>query len=158
MAQRRGHNQLDTFAVAALTAAAYLPWLILGLPAGAWVDRWPCRPLMIICDVVSALLYASLPVAAWLGVLTTGQVVLVALAAGSCTVFFATAYRVYLPSLVSAADLIEGNAKLQGSAVRRRASGRCTRCGTYRAGPGGASGRRSRAGGHSSSGELPAAW
>jgi predicted MFS family arabinose efflux permease len=105
----------STFTVAALTAAAYLPWLILGLPAGAWVDRWPCRPLMIICDVVSALLYASLPLAAWLGVLTIGQVVLVALAAGGCNVFFATAYRVYLPSLLSAADLIEGNAKLQGS-------------------------------------------
>jgi predicted MFS family arabinose efflux permease len=104
-----------TFAVAALTAAAYLPWLILGLPAGAWVDRWPCRPLMIICDVVSALLYASLPVAAWLDVLTIGQVVMVALAAGGCNVFFATAYRVYLPDLVSTADLIEGNAKLQGS-------------------------------------------
>ena len=29
----------STFAVAALTAAAYLPWLLIGLPAGAWVDR-----------------------------------------------------------------------------------------------------------------------
>lgn len=105
----------STFAVAALTAAAYLPWLVLGLPAGAWVDRWPCRPLMIICDVVSALLYASLPVAAWLDVLTIAQVVVVALAAGGCNVFFATAYQVYLPSLVTAADLIEGNAKLQAS-------------------------------------------
>jgi predicted MFS family arabinose efflux permease len=105
----------STFAVAALTAAAYLPFLIIGLPAGAWVDRLPGRPLMIICDVVSALLYASLPVAAWLGVLTIGQVVIVALAAGGVNVFFSTAYQAYLPSLVSAADLTEGNAKLQGS-------------------------------------------
>jgi predicted MFS family arabinose efflux permease len=105
----------STLAVAALTAAAYLPWLVLGLPAGAWVDRLSCRPLMIICDVVSALLYASLPAAAWLHVLTIGQVVIVALLAGGANVFFATAYRVYLPSLVSAADLIEGNAKVQGS-------------------------------------------
>ncbi|MGB6581664.1 MAG: MFS transporter [Streptosporangiaceae bacterium] len=105
----------STFVVAALTAAAYLPWLVIGLPAGVWVDRLPRRPLMIICDVVSALLYASLPIAAWLGALTIGQVVIVALAAGSCNVFFSTAYRAYLPSLVTAADLIEGNAKLQGS-------------------------------------------
>jgi len=62
------------FAVAALSAAAYLRWLVIGLPAGAWVDRLPARPLMVICDVVSALLYASLPAAAWAGVLTTGQV------------------------------------------------------------------------------------
>ena len=57
----------STFAVSALTAAAYLPWLVIGLPAGAWVDRLPPRPLMVTCDVVSALLFASLPAAAWLG-------------------------------------------------------------------------------------------
>jgi predicted MFS family arabinose efflux permease len=106
----------STFAVAALTAAAYLPWLVIGLPVGAWVDRLPCRPLMIACDVVSALLFASLPVAAWLHVLAIGQVIVVALLAGAANVFFATAYQVYLPSLVTAADLVEGNAKLQGSA------------------------------------------
>lgn len=105
----------STFVVAALTAAAYVPWLVIGLPAGVWVDRLSPRPLMIICDVAAGVLYASLPVAAWFGVLTTGQVVIVALAAGGCNVFFATAYQVYLPSLVTAADLIEGNAKLQGS-------------------------------------------
>jgi len=105
----------STFAVSALTAAAYLPWLVIGLPAGAWVDRLPPRPLMIACDVVSALLFASLPVAAWLGVLTTGQVLAVALLAGAANVFFGTAYQVYLPALVAADDLMEANAKLQGS-------------------------------------------
>jgi predicted MFS family arabinose efflux permease len=114
----------STFAVAALTAAAYLPWLVIGLPAGAWVDRLSCRPLMIGCDVTSALLYASLPVAAWIGVLTTGQVVVVALLAGAANVFFATAYQVYLPSLVTAAELVEGNAKLQGSASVATIGGR----------------------------------
>ncbi len=106
----------STFAVAALTAAEYLPWLVIGLPAGAWVDRLPSRALMVICDIVSALLYGSLPVAAWLGVLTTGQVLTVALLAGAANVFFATAYQVYLPALVTADALMEGNAKLQGSA------------------------------------------
>jgi predicted MFS family arabinose efflux permease len=105
----------STFAVSALTAAAYLPWLAIGLPAGAWVDRLPPRPLMVICDIVSALLYASLPVAAWVGVLTTGQVLAVALLAGAANVFFATAYQVYLPALVTPGELMEGNAKLQGS-------------------------------------------
>jgi MFS family permease len=104
----------STFAVSVLTAAAYLPWLVVGLPAGAWVDRLPARPLMIVCDVISALLYASLPAAAWLGMLSTGQVIAVALLAGTANVFFATAYQVCLPSLVTAAELVEGNAKLQG--------------------------------------------
>ncbi len=106
----------STFAVAALTAAAYLPWLIIGLPAGAWVDRLPARPLMIACDVISALLFASLPVAAWTGTLSAPLVVAVALLAGAVNVFFATAYQVYLPSLVAPDELVEGNAKLQGGA------------------------------------------
>jgi predicted MFS family arabinose efflux permease len=105
----------STFAVSALTAAAYLPWLVMGLPAGAWVDRLPPRPLMVTCDIVSALLFASLPAAAWLDVLTTGQVLAVALLAGAANVFFGTAYQVYLPALVAADELMEANAKLQGS-------------------------------------------
>jgi MFS family permease len=114
----------STFAVSALTAAAYLPWLVIGLPAGVWVDRLSRRPLMIVCDVASMLLYASLPAAAWLGVLTIWQVSVVALLAGMANVFFATAYQVYLPSLVTAAELIEGNAKLQGSASAAGIGGR----------------------------------
>jgi predicted MFS family arabinose efflux permease len=114
----------STFAVSALTAAAYLPWLVIGLPAGAWVDRLPPRPLMVACDIASALLFASLPAAAWLGVLTTGQVLAVALLAGAVNVFFGTAYQVCLPALVTPAELMEGNAKLQGSMSVAQVSGR----------------------------------
>jgi len=114
----------STVAVAAITASAYLPWLIIGLPAGAWVDRLPCRRLMITCDIMSFTLYASLPASAWAGELTIAQVIAVALAAGSVSVLFTTAYRVLLPSLVGPDDLIEGNAKLQGSAAAAAIGGR----------------------------------
>src|ERR1700691_3206707 len=77
-----------TFAVSALTAVAYLPWLLIGLPAGAWVDRLPARPVLIVTDLVSAVLYASLPVAAWAHVLTIGQVLVVELLVGAADVFF----------------------------------------------------------------------
>src|SRR5690348_17294834 len=59
-----------TFAVALLTAAGWLPWLLFGLPAGAWVDRFRKRTVMIICDLVSLILFASVAISAWLGVLT----------------------------------------------------------------------------------------
>ena len=114
----------STVAVAAITASAYLPWLIIGLPAGAWVDRLPCRRLMITCDIMSFTLYASLPASAWAGELTIAQVIAVALAAGSVSVLFTTAYRVLLPSLVAPEDLIEGNAELQGSAAAAAIGGR----------------------------------
>jgi predicted MFS family arabinose efflux permease len=113
-----------TFEVAALTAASYLPWLLIGLPAGAWVDRLPVRPLMIGCDLAAAALYASLPVLAWLRLLTIGDLLVIALLAGGTGVLFATAYQVYLPSLVDGADLVEGNAKLQGSASMALIGGR----------------------------------
>jgi hypothetical protein len=104
------------FVVGVLAAAGWLPWLVIGLPAGAWVDRWPARRVMIACDLASAVLYASVPVAAWAGALTTWLVVAVQLAGGAASVLFMTAYQVYLPSLVAPADLIEGNTKMQGSA------------------------------------------
>jgi MFS family permease len=103
------------FEVALLTAAAWLPWLVIGLVAGAWVDRLPKRPLMLLCDVVSMLLLASVPVADWCGVLTIGQLLAVALLAGVSTVFFTSAYQAYLSGLVEGEDLVEANAKLQGS-------------------------------------------
>jgi MFS family permease len=106
----------STFAVGVLAAAAWLPWLVIGLPAGAWVDRWPARRVMIVCDVISAALYASVPITAWAGVLTTGLLVAVQLAGGAASVLFMTAYQVYLPSIVAPADLIEGNTKMRGSA------------------------------------------
>jgi MFS family permease len=105
----------SVFAVSALTAAAWLPWVLIGLPAGAWVDRWPRRPVMIAADVMSVAAFGSVPVAAWCGVLTTAQLIFVALAGGTASVFFKTAYRALLPALVAAEDLLEGNAKLQGS-------------------------------------------
>jgi len=106
----------STFAVGVLAAAAWLPWLVIGLPAGAWVDRWPARRVMIVCDVISAALYASVPIAAGAGVLTTWLLVAVQLAGGAASVLFMTAYQVYLPSIVAPAELIEGNTKMQGSA------------------------------------------
>jgi MFS family permease len=106
----------STFVIGVLTAAAWLPWLLIGLPAGAWVDRLPARRVMIACDVISAVVYASVPAAAWAGVLTTGQIVAVQLLGGAASVLFMTAYQVYLPSLVKPEELIEGNTKMQGSA------------------------------------------
>lgn len=113
-----------TFEVGALAAAGYLPWLVIGLPAGAWVDRLPPRPVMIVCDVVSAGLYASVPVASAIGVLTVGQLVVVQVLAGAAAVVFGTAYQVNLPSLITYEELAEGNAKLQASSSAAALGGR----------------------------------
>ncbi|MFI9597786.1 MFS transporter [Nonomuraea sp. NPDC052265] len=102
-------------AVSLLAAAAWLPWLLIGLPAGVWVDRLSRRRVMLAADWASLAAFLSIPSAAALGVLTVGHLIVVALAAGTAKVFFATAYRAYLPTLVDTSDLLEANAKLQGS-------------------------------------------
>jgi predicted MFS family arabinose efflux permease len=104
------------FQVSALTAAAWLPWLLFGLPVGAWVDRLRRRIVMLSSAAASLLLYLTVPIAAALGLLSYLQLMLVALGAGTATVFFQTAYTAYLPTLVAESDRAEGNAKLQGSA------------------------------------------
>ncbi|MFC0602198.1 MFS transporter [Streptomyces palmae] len=114
----------DTFAVGALAAAVWLPWLVIGLPVGAWVDRMRRRPLMIACDLAAALLYASVPVAAWCDALTYTHLLVVALACGVASVFFSTAYHAFLPAVLDGRDLLEGNAKLQGSEAGTRVLGR----------------------------------
>jgi MFS family permease len=80
----------------ALTAAAWVPWLLIGLPAGAWVDRLPARRVMIASDVVAAVTLASVPVAWLLDVLTLPHLAVAAFCNGVCTVFFRAAY----PALV----------------------------------------------------------
>ena len=105
----------STFAVAALSAAVWLPWLIVALPAGAWVDRMRHRPVLLICDAVSMALFVSVPIAAWAGVLTLWQLFVVATGAGISSVFFRTAYNAYLPNVIAPADRSEGNGKIAAS-------------------------------------------
>jgi predicted MFS family arabinose efflux permease len=105
----------STFIVTLLTAMVWLPWVIIGIPAGVWVDRLPPRPVMLASDAISVAVYASVPVAAWCGVLTVAQLIAVTLIAGAAAVFFNSAYQVLLPGIVDEADLTEGNAKLLGS-------------------------------------------
>ena len=89
--------------------------MVIGLPAGAWVDRLPARRVMIAADVMSVLAFASVPVAAWLGVLTLGQLLVCALLGGCAAVFFQTSYQVFLPSLLDGDELAAANALMHGS-------------------------------------------
>lgn len=99
----------------ALATAAWLPWLVIGLPAGAWVDRLPARGVMIIADLVSAAAYVSVPLAWFLDLLTLQHLVVVAFTGGVSTVFFRTAYAVFLPQVVAPEQLEDANGRLFGT-------------------------------------------
>jgi predicted MFS family arabinose efflux permease len=103
------------FEMGVLTAAETTAFLLIGLPAGVWVDRVRRRPLMLSADFARAALMLTVPLAWWGGWLTLTQLIVVALLVGVGTVFFDIAYQSYLPSLVGREHLVEGNAKLQAS-------------------------------------------
>ncbi len=98
-----------------LIASQQLPWLAVGLFAGAWVDRLRRRPILIAADVGRAVLLVSIPVAAVLGALTIWQLYAVAFLVGTLSVFFNIAYQSYLPSLVSKEHLAAANSRLEAS-------------------------------------------
>lgn len=107
----------------ALTAAAWLPWLVIGLPAGAWVDSLPARTVMIAADLVSAAALATVPLAHALGRLTLVQLLLVAFAGGIATVFFRTAYVSLIPQVVPDEGLETANARLIGTESAMQVAG-----------------------------------
>jgi MFS family permease len=102
--------------VATLTAASFLPWLLLGAFAGVAIDRSArYQTIMIWADLGRAVLLSSVPAAALGGVLTYWQLLVVALLAGALSVFFESASSAYLPILIGPERLPDGNAKLSAS-------------------------------------------
>lgn len=82
-----------------------LAYLVLGLPAGALIDRWDRKRAMILCDAGRALALGSIPLALALGRLTMAQLYLVALIEGALYVFFTLAESAALPRVVAKAQL-----------------------------------------------------
>jgi len=98
-----------------LATVEFLPFILLSLPAGVWVDRLRRRPILIAGDLVRAAALISIPVAFALDSLTIWQLYIVGFVNGCATVFFDVAYQSYLPSLVERDQIVDGNAKLQTS-------------------------------------------
>ena len=113
----------SAFFVSLLMAAAWVPWLIIGLPAGAWVDRLPKRPVMIASDAVAAVAVLSVPVATWLEGLTAAHLLVAAVVLGTATVFFQTAWTSYLPAVLDQRQLVPANAFLYGSESAAQVAG-----------------------------------
>jgi predicted MFS family arabinose efflux permease len=95
-----------------LTAIGSLPALAFGLLAGAWVDRLPRRPILIVTDIGRMVLLISIPLAALAGRLSVELLLVVTMLNAALTIFFEVAYRAFLPSLVERDQLLEGNSKL----------------------------------------------
>ena len=98
-----------------LRAAQTAPALLLGLLAGAWVDRLRRRPILIAGDLGRAACVGLIPLAAVLDLLRLEVLYAVGFAAAALTVFFDVASMSFVPTLVRREELVDANSKLEGS-------------------------------------------
>jgi MFS family permease len=101
--------------MAFLVVSASLAVLLVGLFAGAWVDRLRRRPILIWADLVRAVLLFSIPAAYLGGGLRIEQLYLVVFLEGCLGSLFRAAYPAYVPSLIGVDRVVEGNSKLATS-------------------------------------------
>ncbi|HEX6481887.1 MAG TPA: MFS transporter [Ktedonobacteraceae bacterium] len=97
------------------TAAEFLPYLLFGLILGAWTDRVDRKRMMIAADVGRALIIASIPLLAVLGVLTVWWIYLVGFVQATLTICFEAGQFAAIPGLVNRDDLVTANGRIQAS-------------------------------------------
>jgi hypothetical protein len=85
---------------AVMTAVETLPYLLVGLAAGALADRWRRRRVMVVTAAGSGAALLTVPAADAAGVLSVGQLIVVGLAVATCFVFFDAATFGVVPQLV----------------------------------------------------------
>jgi MFS family permease len=102
-------------AMGVLTAAGLLPYLLFGLPAGAWVDRRRRRPVVIACDLGRAGLLALVPVLMLLDRLSVTGLIAIAFGIGVLTMVHELAFPALLPGLLPPDRLVEANSRLRAS-------------------------------------------
>lgn len=103
-------------AQAGIVAAIFgLPYLLISLPAGAYVDRWNRKRVMIICDTIRAINIGSIPVAAALGHLSIVQLYITSGVEGTAFVFFNVAEVAALPRVVDKSQIPDASSQNQAA-------------------------------------------
>jgi predicted MFS family arabinose efflux permease len=86
--------------------------LVVGLAAGDFVDHTLRRPILIAADLIRAAILLTLPLAAWLGLVSILQVYAAAALVTAASVLFDIADHAYLPGLVGRPSVTDANAKI----------------------------------------------
>jgi MFS family permease len=94
-----------------LLAMELLPFVLLSLPAGVWLDRVRKLPVYVGGEVLIAFASASVPLAAWLGWLTMPWLYAVGFLQGAVYTVAGTAAQVVLTQVVPRERLVEAHAR-----------------------------------------------
>lgn len=106
-----------------LSGLQTLAFLIVGLPAGAWVDGWRKRHVMITANLARIAALVSIPIAYAFFSFTIAHLMVVAALLGLSTVFFDVAYQSYVPMIASKRYIGAANGRLEASYQVGRAGG-----------------------------------
>lgn len=106
-----------------LTALETLPFLLFGLPSGVLLDRQRRLPIMLCSDFVVMLALASVPLAAWLGLLSVHWLYVVGFIIGSGYVFGGSAEQVFLTFIVGRDGLVDAQARFASTESAARLLG-----------------------------------
>jgi predicted MFS family arabinose efflux permease len=101
--------------MAYLVISASAGVLVVGLIAGAWVDRLRRRPILVWTDIIRAALLFWIPTAYAIGALRIEQLYAVAFIEACLASLFNAAYPAYVPSLIGTDRVVDANSKLATS-------------------------------------------
>lgn len=99
----------DPRLVSTVSAAAYLPWLLLSVPAGAIVDRYDRVGLMWRSQAIQAAVVGVVAVLAAAGEMSVPLLGVMAFGLGACEVVFGNASQAILPDIVPKSLLHRAN-------------------------------------------------
>ncbi|MGP9537941.1 MFS transporter [Brachybacterium sp. AOP43-C2-M15] len=105
----------STLQISILTAAAGLVGVAFALPLGPFIEARRKRPVMISADLVRAALFASVPLAALLGILSFWQLVAVSAIGALGGIVFGGASAAHLKNLVPRERRTEAIGKLEST-------------------------------------------
>ena len=106
-----------------LAALGTLPFLLIGLLVGVWVDRHRRRPILIAGDFGRGVIVVAIAALTVLGLVRMEYLYVLAFATGVLTVFFDVSYQAYLPALVPREQIVEGNSKLEATNTSAQVAG-----------------------------------
>lgn len=109
--------------VGILGASGMAAFLLVGLPAGAWIDRLRKRHVMIRADVVRFVAALAVPVLWMLDALQMWHLYVISAVIGVATVFFDVAYQSFIPALVDRELIGTANSRLESTAQIARTAG-----------------------------------
>jgi ENTS family enterobactin (siderophore) exporter len=98
------------FAMGVVGVLSTLPDLIVGLPAGAYADRWDRRKMMFLADLGRAAITALIPLSVWLDGPTLALIMLVTFPMNVLRVLWLAAFTAAVPGLVGRGQIARANA------------------------------------------------